>query len=82
MNVTFTLLQGTGNGQEMRLDIYNPAHGVGTPHEVAKKTAVRIVQPAEDDTSSDRKLTETMVLMTKQEARAVASALMGAASEL
>jgi hypothetical protein len=82
MNVTFTLLQGTGNGQEMRLDIYNPAHGVGATHEVAKKTAVRIVQPAADDTSSDRKLTETMVLMTKQEARAVASALMGAASEL
>jgi hypothetical protein len=95
MNVTFTLLQGTGDGQEMRLDIYNPAHGVGGAHKEPKKTAFRIKRnQASGDTLDDRKFadgsapvssgsgTETLVLMTKQEARAVASALMGAASEL
>ena len=87
MNVNFTLLQGTGDGQEMRLDIYNPAHGVGGAHKEPKKTAVRLawgvqLQPSADSTSAERQFTEAMVLMTKQEARAVASALMGTASEL
>lgn len=83
MNVTFTLLQGTGDGREMRLDIYNPAHGTNPSHEERRKTAFRIEQPAADDNPNDiRKFTETMVLMTKQEARAIASALMGAAAEL
>jgi hypothetical protein len=82
MNVTFRFLQGTGNAQEMMLEIYNPAHGVGGAHEESKKTAIRIAQPAENDTMEDRHFTETIVLMTKAQARAVASALMGAASEL
>lgn len=83
MNARFDLLHGTGEGLEMSLDIYNPPHGLSAGHGgEGKKTAVRIVQPAPDDTPSERKHVETMVLMTKGEARAIASALMGAASEL
>jgi hypothetical protein len=60
INVTFTLLQGTGDAKELRIDIYNPAHGVGGCHGESKKTALRIELPAEDDTPHERKLVEAL----------------------
>ena len=82
MNVLFNILQGTGDAKEVAIDIYPLAHGASAAHKVKDKIAVALRLPAADDTESARSITENIVLLTKQEARAVASAMMGAAAEL
>jgi hypothetical protein len=83
MNATFTLLQGTGDGKELQVDLYKLAHGSdGSLHKDTKKLAMRIVMPSADDDPSSRKFHETILLMAKSEARAIASSLMGIAAEL
>jgi hypothetical protein len=83
MNATFTLLQGTGDGKELQVDLYKLAHGAdGALHKDTNKVAMRIVIPSADDNPTKRKFTETILLMAKSEARAIASSLMGIAAEL
>lgn len=83
MNAQFSLLQGSAAGKEISIKIYNPAHGLdGAKHSETKKTAFLIEQVTQSSEEGGFSNVETMLLMTKAEARAIASALMGAAAEL
>src|ERR1035438_6113106 len=67
MNATFTLLQGTGDGKELQVDLYKLAHGAdGALHKDTNKVAMRIVIPSADDNPTKRKFTETILLRSEE----------------
>jgi hypothetical protein len=87
MNGRFTLPQGTDVKTETVVNIYVPPFGTTGYSSDPKRVMLLIEQqlptsgdPADPGTAFDT--TYTNVLMTKAEARAIASALMGTAVEL